>query len=101
MEYLTLTEDEQHDMLVQTLAAQERDHWMHTINAERFAAILADPSLTPHFRKRMGELHSQTRDRIQEVTQILEKLRAQLPPDEKIREVHLRLQARAAASLKG
>lgn len=96
MEYLTLTEDEQHEMLVQTLAAQERDHWMHSINAERFAAILADPTLTPQFRKRIGDLHSQTRDRIHEVTQIIEKLRPQLPPEEKIRAVHARLLDRAA-----
>lgn len=98
MEYLTLTEDEQHDMLVATLAAQERDHWMHTVNAARFTAILADPGLTPHFRQRMKELLAQTQDRIQEVTQILDKLRPQLPPPAQITAAHQRLQAAAEAA---
>lgn len=99
MEYLTLTEDEQHEMLVQTLASQERDHWMHTVNAERFEAILLDSTLTPHFRTRIVELLKQTRDRIHEVTQILEKLQPQLPPKEKILEVQQRLTAKAVEAL--
>ena len=39
--YQLLTSDEQDEVLAQTLLANERDHFCHTKNAERYAAMLA------------------------------------------------------------
>lgn len=79
MEYLTLTDDEKHDIQISYLAAQERDHYCHTINKERFETILKDPQVSPDLRRRTQELLSQTKDRLHEVTHYMEKMRAALP----------------------
>jgi hypothetical protein len=91
MIYQVLTEAEQHDMLLGTLYAQERDHWLHSVNKERFQAILADPTITKTFRSQVQILLEQTDARLHEVTQIIEKLRPQLPQAEQLHAALLRI----------
>jgi hypothetical protein len=91
MDYQVLTDEEKHDMLVNTLYAQERDHWMHTVNKERYEAILADPDVKPNLRAQVQKLLTDTESRIHEVTHIIEKLRPQLPAAEHIQAAVVRI----------
>jgi hypothetical protein len=91
MDYQVLTEEEQHDMLLGTLYAQERDHWLHTVNKERYEAILADKTISQAFRSQVQNLLQQTDARIHEVTHIIEKLRPQLPPAEHLQAAVVRI----------
>lgn len=100
MEYQFLTEEEQHDMLVQYAAAQERDHYLHTVNLARFETILADAALTPTFRSRVEQLRKETTDRLHEVTHLLEKTRAQFPDATKVHAAHARLIAQITRVLR-
>ncbi len=40
MAYTVLTQDEQDDILIQFMQAQERDHFAHTINEARYTQML-------------------------------------------------------------
>ena len=77
--YVTLTEQEQHDIIVEFHSAQERDHYCHSLNHERYIALLRD--LPPgSFRTRIEELKAETEARLTEVEAILQKTETQLPP---------------------
>lgn len=91
MEYLTLTEEEKHDMMVQFLQAQERDHYWHNVNRDRYTAILADSSVNPTFRKRIQQLLNETEERIHEVTHLMDKTKAALPAEEHVEAAKMRL----------
>lgn len=91
--YQFLTEEEKHDMIVPFLHAQERDHYAHSINKERYERILLDKTLTPQFRSRIQDLLNQTNDRLHEVTHIMEKTRAQLPAPEAVEAAKQRMLA--------
>lgn len=85
MKYRALSKQECDMMLVNTLLSQERDHFMHAINAERFENILAsDIDLESDFAKRLQTLLLDTMSRKGEVELIIEHLLPQLPSNEDI-----------------
>jgi hypothetical protein len=96
-EFLLLSQEERDEMLAATLLAQERDLFMHRANKERFRRILANGA-RGEFRRRIEDLLSQTEERISEVTQIIEALKPELPPAQRLRAAHERIKAREEAA---
>lgn len=96
--YLILTRQEQHDMLANTLLAQERDHYVHSINQERYELILSDPDFdrTSDFGKRICHLLDETQIRKKEVEHIMRALKQQLPSDYEMSSALTRLSAKKA-----
>lgn len=87
MDYDLLTQDEMDDMLVQTMRGQQLDHFMHTVNLQRYETML--PGLPDgEFKQRMERLTEETRARLAEVESIIEAVKPQMPA-----------KARVAASL--
>ena len=82
--YKVLTLEEQHDMLLNTLIAQERDHYMHCCNAERFRGMLdnALQGQETEFAQRIQKLHDDTLLRRHEVETIMHELLKQMPSEE-------------------
>lgn len=77
MAYQVLTKDQQDEILVQFLEAQERDHFCHTINAERYQNILsANPPKV--FADRIQGLLNETNTRLVEVEHIITQTNAQI-----------------------
>ncbi len=85
MEYRALSKKERDIMLVNTLLSQERDHFMHTVNAERFQNMLAS-GLDPEseFAKRLQALLLDTISRKMEVELIIDNLLPQLPNETEV-----------------
>jgi len=76
--YLFIEEQECHDMIVQTFLANERDHYIHAKNLERFSTMLS--VLEPgNFRDSIQKLHDDTMQRIKEVEAILDATESQMP----------------------
>lgn len=100
MAYLVLSQDEQDDMLVETLMNQERDHYSHTVNLERYTSLLA---ALPDgaFKARIQNLRDETQSRLGEVNAIVEALTPQLPPPARITAAAQRLATREAAARGG
>lgn len=94
--YQCLTVEEQHEMLLNTLIAQEHDHYTHCINQERFETILADSSLDmfSDFAFRIQQLLADTIIRRREVELILRALWVQLPSQEDMRTAMERLKGK-------
>ena len=82
IDYHLLSIEEQHDMLVRTLIAQERDHYVHTMNQERYEFMLAEADAeqkdSPWYQQ-IAKLLSDTKDRKHEVSTIISALKKQLP----------------------
>ena len=78
--YFTLSDEDQHDMIVQTLYAQERDLHAHILNQHRYTHMLKELSPGP-FADRIAQLLEETTARIAEVQCILTHTRSQLPAD--------------------
>ena len=95
-EYKYLSLDERDDMLVATMQAQERDLFMHTINLERFEAIIAAEA-SP-FTTRIAEEIPILKSRIAEVSVIIAALEPQMPPKARADMSAARLKAREAAA---
>lgn len=93
MEYKLLTEDERDEMIANTLLAQERDHFSHASNIERYTAMLEDLPEGP-FRDRVAGLLQETRSRIAEVESIIAKTEPQLPPRARLDAAAARVLAR-------
>lgn len=94
--YQLLTQDEQDDMLAQTLLAQERDLFMHTVNRERYQAIIEDQQTPAEFLERVITLRNETDGRLAEVGAIVRALNLQLPPPERLEAARTRILARRA-----
>lgn len=78
MAYVVLTEDDQDDMIVAFMLAQERDQFLHTVNKARYVALNA--SLAPSvFKTRIETLLNETNSRLTEVDAILAETVGQLP----------------------
>lgn len=93
--YKILSEEEQDDMIVLTLAAQERDHFSHSTNLERFNSMLS--TMTPNqWKDRIAQLKADTEQRLGEVTSIIEALTPQLPAKVKLDASVARLKAKGA-----
>ena len=92
-DFKVLTEEEQDEIIVEFLEAQERDLFSHTINLDRFERMLRKLPNGP-WRERIEELKRQTQERLMEVASIIEATLPQLPPPERIRAAKQRLLAR-------
>ncbi len=93
-------DDEQDDMLAQTLLGQERDLYAHRVNLERYESILAN-GITGESRANMAALMLQTLDRISDVTHIIQALTPQLPSKTRHDAAIVRIKAREEASRPG
>jgi len=89
-DYQLLSQDEQDDTIVSSLLAQERDHFCHTTNLQRFEEML---KTLPEgaWRTRITQLRDDTKARLAEVDSILKALKAQLPPAERLAAAKKRL----------
>ena len=83
MTYQILQEIEQDDALVLTLASQERDHFTHTINKQRYETILSSIPVG-RFRDRVTHLLGETNERLEDVNAIIAALTPQMPPAARI-----------------
>jgi hypothetical protein len=81
MAYQVLTQDEQDEIVVQFLHAQERDHFCHTINQQRYAEMLKTLTKGDPFAARIQGLHDETVSRLTEVSAIIDQTVPQLPAD--------------------
>jgi len=79
--YLVLTDQEKNDIVVAFLLAQERDHFCHSINLDRYNNILKTISTDDPFYSRVQQLQKETVERLNEVTAILTTTATQLPAD--------------------
>ena len=91
--YMLLGDQEQHDAMVQTYLANERDHYLHTKNLERFTLMLDRLPPGP-FRERIQKLQEDTIARLEEVSAILDATIQQLPEPATLNASLLRVQAR-------
>ena len=78
MDYKALTKEEQDEITVAFLHAQEKDHFCYTINRERYAEILTLATPGP-FCDRIKGLLAETDSRLYEVIHIIEATAKQLP----------------------
>src|SRR5258705_8994004 len=77
MKYKILTDEEQDDILASFLLGQERDHYCHEINEQRYEEML--PTLPDGaFKERIATLLKDTKERKKEVEHILTKTHAQI-----------------------
>jgi hypothetical protein len=80
MEYKILSQEEKDRIVVEFMLAQERDHFCHTINKERYENILADPLLKAGtFKANIEKLKADTESRLVEVEKIIINTIPQLP----------------------
>ena len=72
MDYKTLTKKEKAAVVVNFLHIQEMDHYLHSLNIERYQKILSDPGLSGgEFREKIEKLLIDTKARLFEVELIL------------------------------
>lgn len=94
MGYSVLTQEEQDEIVIQFLQAQERDHFCHALNRDRYAALLQTLSPGP-FADRIKQLHDETVSRLDEVEAIIDKTKPQLPPSTRVVAAVTRLRVKA------
>lgn len=70
--------DEKNRILVEFLEAQERDHYVHTINRQRYQDMLPTLADGP-FKERIQRLLAETEDRLGEVEAIIVATQATAP----------------------
>jgi len=94
-DYKVFTKQAEKDrILVEFMEAQERDHWLHTINRQRYQSILATaPAGKNAFRTRIEGLLAETEDRITEVEAIIAATISQMPSAETIATIAIDLEA--------
>lgn len=97
MPFLTLTDDEQIDVIIQTYKASEMDLFVHQTNKARFAAMLL--ALSPGvWRTKIETLLTDTNSRLVEVQSVLDATTSQLPAPADITASLARLAAKEAAA---
>ena len=79
MAYVVLSQDEQDEIITAFMLTQERDHFTHTVNQNRYIALTASLPAGP-FLDRIKQLQSETESRLAEVNAILADTLPQLPP---------------------
>ena len=95
MSYKILTQDEQDEIIVSFLHAQERDEFCHQLNLARFDQML---SSLPEgkYKERITQLRNETNERLNEVTSIIAATQAQIPPKERVDAATARIAAKKA-----
>lgn len=77
--FTLLSQDEQDDLVMSFMLAQERDQFAHELNQARYDAMLATIP-DGAWKQRIKELRDQTAARLEEVNSIVEATKPQLPP---------------------
>ena len=95
MPYLLLSDDEQDEILAGFLLAQERDKFSHTVNQERYDALLTSLSPGP-FLQRIQRLREETNSRLEEVNAIIANTIRQLPTPARLDAAIARLRAKGS-----
>lgn len=95
--YLVLTPEQQHDTVVEFYFAQEKDHFCHTINAERYAEMLKVLPAGP-FKDKIQKDLADTHGRLIEVETILDKTASQMPTGAKLTAAIARRDAKEASA---
>jgi hypothetical protein len=93
MEYTILSQDEQDEIIVAYLMAQERDAFCHNLNLERFERMIPSVAEGP-WKERITHLRDETKQRLSEVQSLIEATRGQLPPADRINKARARIAAR-------
>lgn len=93
MTYTAMTEEDCHDVVVAFLHAQERDHFCHQINQQRYQSMLESLPAGAFF-DRISKLLDETTGRLQEVGAILTATAKQLPDADGVKAALVRLKAR-------
>lgn len=90
---------EQQRLIVEFLEAQERDHYAHSINKERYESMLLTLP-DGQWKTRVTQLLAEVDSRIEEVESIIAATQAQAPDDTTIDEImaEIRAERNAAAS---
>jgi hypothetical protein len=96
MPYKILSQDEQDEIIVSFMQAQERDEFTHKINLERFDRMLENLP-EGEWRSRVAKLRTDTAQRLEEVRSIIAATEPQLPPDERVQKAKTRLDSRQTA----
>jgi hypothetical protein len=78
--YRFLTRDEQDDMIVATMRAQELDLFTHRVNLERYRAIAASRLRDTQLRRNVEQEIPVLVARIEDVEAIIAAVEAQMPP---------------------
>ena len=82
--FRVLSQEEQDDMIIQTLHAQERDLFMHTVNKERYEELVKTLPEGNELRVKLEKEVAVVASRIEEVEKIIEAIEKQLPSQEGI-----------------
>ena len=89
---LTLIEpEEQDDLIVGFMLAQERDMCSHLFNLERYEQILTSKDLDPEWKSRITSLRDDTIKRIAQINSIIDATKPQMPQKTRINEALLRI----------
>lgn len=91
-DYLLLSEEEQDDIMATFLMSQERDHFCHQINLDRYDKMLQDLD-EGDWKKRVTQLRKETVSRLDEVNSIIKATREALPKKERLEAAKLRVKA--------
>ena len=93
MTYKVLTQEEQDEIVVEFMKAQERDEFTHSLNLERFEQMLSTmPECT--WKQRIVQLKDETQVRLNEVQSILKATALQMPPADRLEKAKLRMKAK-------
>lgn len=95
--YDLLTQDEMDEMVVEYMKAQQRDHFLHTINLQRAREAVAMLPADAPFRAHMAKFAEDTESRIQEVESLIRATEAQMPPQARRDAALEKIQQREAA----
>lgn len=94
-QYHLLRDDHKHKHLANYLLAQETDHYLHSINKDRYVYILQN--LPPgSFRDRIQKLHDETCERLAEVDAIIKAVHASSPPIEEMKKALVLIEEKQA-----
>ena len=88
--FIVLNEEEQDDIIVSFMQAQERDKFCHELNLSRYEAMLTT-ELRDDFRNKITQLKDETLSRLEEVDAIIAATRAQIPNSSRINAAKTRL----------
>lgn len=93
--FKVLSQEDQDEILVEFLEAQERDLFCHQINLERYQEMLETLEPGP-WRDRILQLKQETESRLEEVESIIEATLRQLPPPERLEAAKQRVKEKRA-----
>lgn len=93
MAYQTIDDDDQDEALIAFVVSQERDHHSHTLNKQRYEAMLITLPDGP-FKTRVLELLTQTNSRLSDIDAILAATAPQMPPPARVAASVARMKAK-------